>query len=323
MTNRQARREQAKTLRPQRSGGAGRPPTGGRRPTRTPQSSGGSGTNLFSAPYLIGIGALVLVMIGILGFLMSRSGGGDEELVSALEAANATFPADLANGTKLGSDDAPIKLVAYEDFQCPFCLNYTAQDEPGIVDEYVKTGKVQLEFRHLPILGRESLQAAIASECAAKQNKFWQYHHKLFLTQAEAGQASDEQIDDGRFTDDNLRKFAGELGLDQGQFDTCFSSDEVLQKVNSDDAQAKQFGITGTPNFLLNGVPAGSDVGNMDNWRRFLNEQLDRIANATLTPAGSPTPILTITTTSTPTPGTATPAASASASAAASGTPRP
>lgn len=287
---------------------------------------------MMSTPYLIVVGVVILAMIGLLGFLIVRNGGsGDEKLVSALETAETNLPVDLANGTKLGKDDAPLKLVSYEDFQCPFCLAYTAEDEPTIVEEYVKAGKVQIEYRHLPILGQESVRAAVAAECAAEQNKFWQFHGKIFLVQAQAGQVDNEKIDDGRLSDKELKKFAGEVGLDQAQFDSCLDGDKYLADVNADDAQAKQFGISGTPNFLLNGVPMGSDVGPVDNWRKFLDEQYTKVTTATATPSVSPTALLTIVVgsptaaagTTTPAAGTTTPAPTGTSGAAATATRTP
>ncbi|MBK6319210.1 MAG: thioredoxin domain-containing protein [Dehalococcoidia bacterium] len=154
---------------------------------------------------------------------------------------------DLIGGTKIGKDEAPVKIVSYEDFQCPFCLQYTAEQESQIVAELVKSGKVQIEYRHLPILKNESVRAATASQCAADQEKFWQYHHKLFIVQAEAGQATSEKLNVGRFSDDNLKKYASELGLDTAKFNTCFDSNEHLELVTNQQREANQFSITGRP----------------------------------------------------------------------------
>lgn len=249
-----------------------------------------------------------MVAIGVIAFLALRGGSGNNELAEDIEAAMAAFPADMVDGNKVGSDDAPMKLVAFEDFQCPFCLRFTAEDEPMIIEEYVKTGKVQFEYRHLPILGSESLQAALATECAADQDKFWEYKDRLFLEQAREGQATRERIDVGRYSDDNLKEFATELGLDRAAFDTCLDSATHLETIQDQQAEASQYGITGTPNFLINNQAAGGDPGNLENWRNFLDTNLERIAGASATQtaaagttptAGSGTPQAA--TTSTPT----------------------
>lgn len=283
MSNRQARREQARQNRA--LSGVDRNAT---RRTARQKTSRPPDDNLFGLPTrtLVVVGAALLVLaIGAVAALNLFGNGSDEDLITSLEAAHDDIPLNLASGAKLGRDDAPLKLVEYEDFQCPFCLRYTAEDEPSIIEEYVKTGKVQIEFRHLPILGTESVQAALASECAADQGMFWQYQNRLFLEQAKEGQASAERVDVGRFSDTRLREFASEVGIQRAQFDACLSSGQHLEKISSQQQEARNLGITGTPNFVINGQAAGGDPGNIENWRRFLDTNLERIADAS-SPSG-------------------------------------
>lgn len=307
MSNRQARREQARTTRSTRPT---RPaPGGSRRPT---SSSGGGGNGIFSPGFMLVLAGflVVAVLVGVLAVVFGGGDDGDEDLVAALEESTANLPLDLANGTKLGRDDAPVKITAFEDFQCPFCLQYTAEQEGEIVEQLVKTGDVQLEFRHLPILGAESARAATASQCAADQNKFWQYHHKLFLTQAEAGQTENEQLNEGRFSDDKLKQFATDVGLDRAQFDQCFDSNKYLDKVTEDQRTASQFGITGTPGFLVNGQPLGSGTPvDIDAWKQLVTNVKNAQATATANASASPSATTPAASATTPA-GTTTPAAS-------------
>jgi protein-disulfide isomerase len=256
---------------------------------------------------------MVVVAIGAIAAVIIWGGGDDDssDLVAMLEKSTADLPLDMANGTKLGRDDAPVKVVAYEDFQCPFCLRYTAEQEPAVVAELVKGGKIQLEYRHLPILQNESVTAAMASQCAADQNKFWQYHNLLFLTQAKAGQADagGEKTNVGRFSDENLKKFASEVGLDRAQFDNCYDSREHLDIVTNQQREANQFGITGTPGFTVNGQALGTGTPQgIEAWRQIVKNVEDFNATATAQANASPS----ATTTASP---------SASASAAATATP--
>ncbi len=305
MSNRQARREQARASRaPQRTRSTG----GQRRPT----SSGGGGSDIFSRGFLLIFGALLVVAAVVLVLVVVLTGGSsDEEFVTALEEHAAEIPADLASGTKLGKDDAPVKIVSYEDFQCPFCLQYTAEQEPDIINELVKTGKVQLEYRHLPILGPESVDAAEASQCAADQGKFWQYHNRLFLEQAKAGQFDNEETNVGRYSPDKLKQFASDLGLDRTAFDSCLDSGKHLELVTNQQREANQFGITGTPGFLVNGQPLGSGTPQgIDAWKQIVQNVENAIATATAnagktptasaTAAGSPSPAATATPTKAP-----------------------
>jgi len=123
---------------------------------------GGDGPDWLSRPFLLAISAVIVVLAIVLGFFFAKGSSGDAAFVAKLEQAQKALPKDLQNGTKLGKDDAPVKLVSYEDFQCPFCLQYTANQEGELIEKYVKTGEVQLEFRNLTILGQESVRAAIA-----------------------------------------------------------------------------------------------------------------------------------------------------------------
>jgi protein-disulfide isomerase len=207
-------------------------------------------------------------------------------LVRALEKAGADLPRNLASGTKLGRDDAPLKVEVFEDFQCPFCLRYTAVTEPGLVNDYVKTGKLQFIFRALPILGRESVTAAVGAFCAAEQDRFWDYHNLLFLTQARAGQDADEQLNVGRFDTAALKQFAADLGLDVPAFDGCYDPGKPIPQVQDDQRRAQEAGLRGTPSFLLNGRPlpvTGSPT--LAEWKRILDQELSRAPAATATAA--------------------------------------
>jgi protein-disulfide isomerase len=198
----------------------------------------------------------------------------DAAAVSALTAAKAEFPADLADGYALGRADAPLALTVYEDFQCPFCLRYTATIEPALVEEYVAAGDLRIEFQNFPILGAESLKAALAGECAAQQNRFWDLHHELFLLQAEAGQLTDERMQVGRFSDEALRAIAEDLALDMGAYDACYSDPATLTTVEDMANSAREQGLTGTPGFVLNGVALPGAPANLEGWRLFMDTQL-------------------------------------------------
>lgn len=289
MSNRQSRREMSRTqgTRPQR---AARPSMPG------PRSTGGGG-GVFSRPFVLVVAAVIVVLAAILAVVIATSGGGSSgDVASRLRDKADELPLDLADGMKLGKADAPIRLTVFADFQCPFCLQFTGGDEITIIDEFVKTGKVQLEYQNLPILGAESVRAAIAGMCAADQNKFWPYHNKLFLVQAEAGQLDNEKLNVGRLSDENLKKYAAEVGLDTQQFDRCLDSSQHLDEVTEQQRTANSFGIRGTPGFLVNGQPLGAGApANMDAWRSLFQQVEAQLATATAgagasgTPAASPT----------------------------------
>ena len=303
MSNRQARREQSRQSPPTRAPGR---PAGGR---PKPPGGGGNGPDWLSRPFLLGLATLIIVL-GVVGAVaVSSSGGGDKDLVKKLEDGHAAFPKELANGTKVGKDDAPVKLIAYEDFQCPFCLEYTANQEPQLIEQFVKTGEVQIEFRNLTILGTESALAAIAAQCSADQNRFWDYQNKLFLVQAKAGQVKSEKVDVGRFSSGKLKDYAAGLGMDTGAFNKCLDANEHLETVQNQSRQAKQLGISATPGFVVNGSPLGNGAPTkLEDWKKVFDAAKaagqatpSATASASASPSATSTPTAVVSPTATAT----------------------
>jgi protein-disulfide isomerase len=104
---------------------------------------------------------------------------------------------------------------------------------------------VRFAFRHLAFLGDESLWAAEASECANEQGGFWEYYDKIFEEQ------TGENV--GAFSQENLKRFAVELGLDTEQFNQCLDSGKYKAKVQQEVAEAQRLGVRGTPTLFVNG----------------------------------------------------------------------
>ena len=145
-----------------------------------------------------------------------------------------------------GQDSAPVTIVQYYDLQCPNCAVAHANVDPRIEADYISTGKVRMEFRHFPFLGKESTRAAIATECANEQGRFWEYRDGLFRNQRGENQ--------GRFSDDNLERFAGQLSMNSKAFGACLNSGRYDDALNRDLAAGKAAGVQGTPSYLINGT---------------------------------------------------------------------
>lgn len=109
----------------------------------------------------------------------------------------------------------------------------------------MQTGRVRFGVQQLAFLGNESQWAAEASECAAEQDAFWNYHDRLFAQQA------GENL--GGFRKDRLKQFAVDLGLDTAAFDACLDSGRYVQFVRDQTAAAQALGVRSTPTFLVNG----------------------------------------------------------------------
>jgi protein-disulfide isomerase len=143
----------------------------------------------------------------------------------------------------LGSLDAPVTVVDFSDFQCPNCERYVESTEPEIKSEYIDTGNVAYVFKHFPWRGTDSLSAALASECANEQGKFWEYHDVLFQNQ--------QGVDSGWASIEELKEFASEIGLDRTQFDSCIDSEKYKSNIDRDLALAEELDLDTTPSFLI------------------------------------------------------------------------
>ncbi|MFC1686740.1 DsbA family protein [Nanoarchaeota archaeon] len=141
----------------------------------------------------------------------------------------------------LGSNHAPVKIEIFSDFQCPYCTRLAEGAMPSIIENYVKTGKVQLVFKQFPLSFHDQAEgAAMASMCAGKQGKFWEYHDGLFANQ-------------DKLSETYFKSLAKELNLDETKFDTCMRSKEFLGQIVLDKQAASEVGIKGTPASVING----------------------------------------------------------------------
>ncbi len=146
-----------------------------------------------------------------------------------------------------GDVNAPVTMIEFGDFQCPFCGRYATGAGLQVEEQYIKTGKVRFGFFNFAFLGSESQWAAEAAECASDQNKYWEYHDKLYNSQSGENQ--------GAFNKDNLKKFAEELGLDKQAFNECLDSGKYTSLVQDDTQVSSSIGVQSTPTFLINGKP--------------------------------------------------------------------
>ena len=144
-----------------------------------------------------------------------------------------------------GDPNAPVTIIEFADFQCPFCGRFFASTEPQINEAYIQSGKVRLGYWNFAFLGDESTWAAESAECAADQDKFWEYHDKVYNSQSGENQ--------GAFSKDNLKKFAEELGLDTETFNECLDSGKYTSLVQDDTSTSSALGVNSTPTFLVNG----------------------------------------------------------------------
>ena len=154
----------------------------------------------------------------------------------------------VGNAFSIGDPDAPITIVEYTDFQCPYCSRHYEQTFPQIVDQYVETGVVRYVFKDFPLnsIHPQAEEAAEAARCAGDQGAFLEMHNLLFEQQSLWGNRNPTEV----FVD-----FAKDLGLDTEEFGQCLASRQHQSAVSSDLQEGIELGVTGTPAFFINGYP--------------------------------------------------------------------
>ncbi|MFH1728187.1 MAG: DsbA family protein [Pseudomonadota bacterium] len=196
------------------------------------------------------LGVLLIVSIFTGGF----GSGGKSAAPANIKEAQAAQPRQQAPSapsidmTTLTDDDAfkgnknaPVTIVEWSDFECPFCTRFYQQTLGQIKKEYINTGKVKFIYRDFPLGFHANAQkSAEAAECAGEQGKFWEMHDKLF----------EEGVSGGL---DSFKQFAVDIGLNAAKFNECLDSGKMASEVAKDMQDGQAVGISGTPGFIING----------------------------------------------------------------------
>ncbi|MGE4054124.1 MAG: thioredoxin domain-containing protein [Vicinamibacterales bacterium] len=159
-----------------------------------------------------------------------------------------------------GPEDAPIEIIEFSDFQCPFCLQ-----AKSTVDRVLAAygDRIRFVYRHYPLPNHpDAVPAAEASMCAAAQGQFWPYHDHLFANTDQLSPAA-------------LKEHATALGLDMDDFNACFDSREYRDEIEEDMAAAREIGVSGTPAFFINGRPLGG-AQPFEAFQRIIEDELAR-----------------------------------------------
>ena len=196
------------------------------------------------------IGAIVLAVVVaavVAGTLLAT---GDDEgggATTGVELAGADETRALLegipqDGTAIGAPDAPVTLVEFADLQCPFCAQWATDAFPDLVEEYVRPGKLRIEFRGLTFIGPDSEKALRAALSAGEQDKLW--HTVELLYQNQGGENT------GWVSDELLDAVATSAMLDVGPWRDGFDSEAVDAGISSAAAEASAAGVNSTPSFL-------------------------------------------------------------------------
>ena len=167
-----------------------------------------------------------------------------------------------ATGPSKGPEKAPVTIVEFSDFQCPFCSR-AAGTVAQVLENY--PGKVRVVFRNFPLeFHKQAPKAAEAAMCAQEQGKFWEYHDVLFKNQ-------------DKLMPEDLKQHAQALGMDMAKFDQCFSSGKYAEVVKKDMEAGQKAGVTGTPAFFINGMMI-SGAQPIDEFKRLIDAELSAVA---------------------------------------------
>lgn len=160
----------------------------------------------------------------------------------------------------IGPEDAPVVIVEFSDFQCPYCTRFRDQTLDTLLDEY--GDQIRFVYRDFPLtqMHQQALGAHIAAECAADQEMFWEMHDAIFDNQ--------NQLDT-----ESLRRYAEDLGLDMDTFNDCLEDEAHHDEVLADLTEGQSYGVRGTPSFFINGRPlVGAQP--FENFQAIIDEEL-------------------------------------------------
>lgn len=204
--------------------------------------------------WLMGALGLVVIVLATLLIFDSKGSNGNEAATQAEAGTGQMGPVgDMSrridgDPLALGSVDAPVVLVAYSDYRCPFCAQFSRDTEPELIDRYVESGVLRIEWRDLPIFGEQSMNAARAGRAAAAQGKFWEFNRALYAAAPSTGHPD--------LSADVLRGFAEEAGVpDLDKFGRDAAGTVADSAIMADIMEAKSIGVNSTPSFVINGNP--------------------------------------------------------------------
>ena len=219
------------------------------------------------------------VAVGLVGASLLSARGGDDggDSGTTAIAGGADVEAMLEgipqDGIALGEPDAPVTLVEYADLQCPFCAEWALQTLPELVDDYVRDGRLRIEFRGLTFIGPESESALRAALAAGEQGKLWNVVDLIYTNQGAENS--------GWVTDDFLRAIGEAVpGLDVDRMLDGRDSTEVTAAIDDAAAAAQADAISGTPSFLLGetgGELTALEIGSLgpEEFRAAIDELLE------------------------------------------------
>jgi protein-disulfide isomerase len=149
----------------------------------------------------------------------------------------------------MGDPNAPVTVIEFSDFQCPFCRRFYTATIQDLKTNYIDTGKVYFVYKHFPLSFHPAAQkSAEAVECANEQGKWIEMHDKIYDEQEKQGQGTIQ------YTTVDIKTWARSIVIDSTEFNTCLDSGKYAEKVSDDMAEGQSVGVSGTPASFVNGI---------------------------------------------------------------------
>lgn len=156
----------------------------------------------------------------------------------------------------LGDKNAPVTIVEFSDYECPFCKRHFDETLPQLVKEYVDKGKVKIAYRDFPLSFHDSMatKEAVAANCAKEQGgdkKYFEFHNEIFKRTTSNGNG---------LNDDKIQTIAKDLGLNTSKFTSCLSNKAMEDEVKKDIADGTSAGASGTPTFVIGKTTSNGEI---------------------------------------------------------------
>jgi protein-disulfide isomerase len=223
---------------------------------------------LRSPRMLLALIVAVAILVAALMAVLSQLGGAGGSSASSKDVGNV-YSGIPQNGTILGKSGAPVTVYLYEDFQCPYCGQFSREMFPQLVDDYVRGGKAKLISEPLTFLGPDSVEATRAALAAGEQGRYWPYYSLLFENQGEENS--------GYVTTSFLEGLAKQTpGLDVSKWDATRKGTSLESQLYEAQAKARSAGVDSTPTLIFSG-PGGQET--IDELRDYdqISQAIDQV----------------------------------------------
>ncbi|MFC4223791.1 DsbA family protein [Lysinibacter cavernae] len=200
------------------------------------------------------------------GTASSAPEANEEQTGPSLSTLARRIPGDVA---AIGDVDAPVVMIEFADYRCPFCAVFARETMPPLIKEYVDSGQMRIEWRDLPLFGDQSIAAAVAVRAAGEQGRFWEYHGALY------GGAPDRGHPD--YPQSRLIEIAEEAGVpDIEKFTSDLAREDLIDLVYADYSEGTSLGITSAPLFTINETAiAGAQP--LSTFREIIESELAKV----------------------------------------------